>query len=502
MNSLPQGIRGFFGLKTQGRVYAHGFGCALAVLLGLAMAAVTSSSAQTFTTFNAPGAGTGKAQGTIALNINTAGAVTGIYYDSNGLAHGFVRPAGGGTIAVFDAPGAGTGTNQGTFPISINAAGTVVGMLANSSNVYGGFMRAANGTITSINVTGAGAGKHQGTMPMSINTAGAITGIYKDSSSQYHGFVRSANGKTTATFEAPLAGTGYALGTIPFSINTAGVVVGMYKDSTGSNHGFVRAANGTITVIDAPGAGNSDGKGTVALGINTAGVITGGYTDSTGVAHGFVRATNGTITTFDVPGAGKDGFLASLTPKGNGPPGQGTGGLSINTAGIIAGTYSDSNAMYHGFERAANGTITTFDAPGAGTGSLQGTVGFSINTAGMIAGTYGDANTVFHGFILVPPAPTTTTLKSAPNPSTFGQDVTFTAVVSSTAGTPPNGETVSFLKGKTVLGTGTLNAGSATFMTSTLPVGTNSITAVYGGDSNFAASTSKPDKQVVNKAGQ
>jgi hypothetical protein len=91
---------------------------------------------------------------------------------------------------------------------------------------------------------------------------------------------------------------------------------------------------------------------------------------------------------------------------------------------------------------------------------------------------------------------TTTTLTSAPNPSTYGEAVTFTAVVTPA---PPDGETVSFMKGKTVLGTGSLSGGTATFVTSTLKVGTTSVTAVYGGDSNFAASKSKPVKQVVEK---
>ena len=95
--------------------------------------------------------------------------------------------------------------------------------------------------------------------------------------------------------------------------------------------------------------------------------------------------------------------------------------------------------------------------------------------------------------------PTTTKLTSSPNPSIFGQTVTFTALVSSSAGAPPNGETVSFMKGKTVLGTGSLSDGSASFTISTLK-GTNSITAVYAGDSTFAASTSKAVKQVVSKA--
>jgi hypothetical protein len=95
---------------------------------------------------------------------------------------------------------------------------------------------------------------------------------------------------------------------------------------------------------------------------------------------------------------------------------------------------------------------------------------------------------------------TTTTLSSSPNPSTYGQAVTFTAVVTSGLGAPPDGETVSFTKGKTVLGTGTLSGGTATFTTSALPVGTDKVTAVYGGDANFAGSTSKAVSQVVSKA--
>jgi hypothetical protein len=94
--------------------------------------------------------------------------------------------------------------------------------------------------------------------------------------------------------------------------------------------------------------------------------------------------------------------------------------------------------------------------------------------------------------------PTTTTLTSSPNPSADGQSVTFTAVVSSGEGAPPNGETVSFMSGKTVLGTGTLSNGTATFSDSKLtPGATTSVTAVYPGEVNFLASTSNTVKQVV-----
>jgi uncharacterized repeat protein (TIGR03803 family) len=92
---------------------------------------------------------------------------------------------------------------------------------------------------------------------------------------------------------------------------------------------------------------------------------------------------------------------------------------------------------------------------------------------------------------------TATTLSSSPNPSTYGQAVTFAAVVTPA---PPDGEAVTFMSGKTTLGTGTLSGGSAKFTTSELKVGTTSVTAVYAGDSNFASSTSKAVKQVVDKA--
>jgi hypothetical protein len=97
-------------------------------------------------------------------------------------------------------------------------------------------------------------------------------------------------------------------------------------------------------------------------------------------------------------------------------------------------------------------------------------------------------------------AATTTTLTSLPNPSVYSQAVTFTAVVTSSQGAPPDGETVTFKKGTTVLGTGTLSGGSASFTTSTLPAGTDYIKAVYGGDANFLGSKSKAVSQVVNKA--
>jgi subtilase family serine protease len=96
---------------------------------------------------------------------------------------------------------------------------------------------------------------------------------------------------------------------------------------------------------------------------------------------------------------------------------------------------------------------------------------------------------------------TTTTLASSQNPQNQGASVTFTATVTTSGSNTPTG-TVTFYNGNTSIGTGTLsgsgNTATATLATSSLPVGTNSITAGYGGDSNNAASTSIALTQLIN----
>ncbi len=94
------------------------------------------------------------------------------------------------------------------------------------------------------------------------------------------------------------------------------------------------------------------------------------------------------------------------------------------------------------------------------------------------------------GMIQVLPGATTTTLTASPSTASAGTSVTLTATVSPAAGGGTPTGTVTFLNGSTTLGTGTLNSsGVATLNLTTLPIGTNSITANYSGDTSFASST-------------
>src|ERR1700730_10391197 len=95
------------------------------------------------------------------------------------------------------------------------------------------------------------------------------------------------------------------------------------------------------------------------------------------------------------------------------------------------------------------------------------------------------------------PRPSTTALTSSKNPSTFGDNVTFTATVTAASGTPTG--TVTFKDGATTLATVALSAAKAAFTTSTLLGGTHSITAAYGGSVSYVGSTSPVLSQVVNK---
>ncbi|MER6203760.1 Ig-like domain repeat protein [Streptomyces sp. NPDC001586] len=94
-------------------------------------------------------------------------------------------------------------------------------------------------------------------------------------------------------------------------------------------------------------------------------------------------------------------------------------------------------------------------------------------------------------------APATAVLVSSVNPSVVGQTVTFTATVTGDQGIPTG--TVLFKDGDTNLGPDALDAtGTASLPISDLAVGTHHITAVYGGNTTYAPSTSNTVDQVVN----
>ena len=91
-----------------------------------------------------------------------------------------------------------------------------------------------------------------------------------------------------------------------------------------------------------------------------------------------------------------------------------------------------------------------------------------------------------------PPAliTTTTALSASPTAATLGSSEVLTANVVPSSGTGMPTGSIVFSSGTTSLGTATLATGSASLTTSSLPIGAQTITATYSGDSTYSGSSS------------
>ena len=314
-------------------------------------------------------------------------------------------------IITFDAPGAGatTGSFQGTgcysdCSVLINNFGAITGTYLDANNVFHGFVRSPEGKFTTFNSPGADTapGDFNGTFPNAINDAGAIAGYYADASGTPHGFLRSPEGAFT-TFDVP----GGSLLTIPNALNLEGAVVGFSADQNDVFRPFLRRPDGTFATWSVPGECDASPAtgcyGSAAFSINLFGTAAGGYEDNSGNfrEHGLLRSADGKLTTYEVPGAGTGLYQGTGCPGCSHP---------LNLFGAVAGFYIDGNNVVHGYLRSRAGEITTFDAPGEGPQGLgcYADCQLDLNDFGAITGYYLDANNVYHGFLRSPEGTFTT----------------------------------------------------------------------------------------------
>jgi len=171
-------------------------------------------------------------------------------------------------------------------------------------------------------------------------------------------------------------------------------------------------------------------------------------------------------------------FTATVTPQASGMP-TGTVTFSDGSTTLGQATVSGGTATYT--------TATLATGSHSISATYSGDSNFTGSTATVLSQVVQQANT--------------TIALNAPSSANVNQSIALAAnVASGTSGVPTG--TVNFLDGSTQIGSGSLNgSGVATFSTSTLAAGTHSITAVYGGDSNFTGSTSTAASIVVIASG-
>lgn len=138
----------------------------------------------------------------------------------------------------------------------------------------------------------------------------------------------------------------------------------------------------------------------------------------------------------------------------------------------------------------ASATLTGITVPGSGTRNVE-----AQYAGAALLGASNSATTAVSGSQLA----TSLALTSTPTSTTYGQQLMLTATLTPylDQGLTTNGETVTFLNGGASIGTGALSAGVATLNVTSLPSGTDSITATYPGDSDFAPAAAKAISIVV-----
>ena len=286
----------------------------------------------------------------------------------------------------------------------------------------------------------------------------------------------------------------------PATKTTPTVTLTTAAASTGASLQAVVAGGSASTT--APTGNVQFQDGTTALGtsaLNSTGVAyyTGTYSSATG--HSITAAYAGD-TNFNSATSNVLGSTAKATPTAvlsqTSAAGAATTALSVMVASPTTGGTVPTGSVQ--FLDGTNVLSTSsLSASGVATysGTLSTTVAHSI-TASYLGDTNYNAVTSNAVAIAASTAliQTTTALTSSSGYSgPYGTVFSLISVVTPasyvTAGTAPTG-TITLMDSGVPVGTGTLSAGSVTIPVSTLSVGTHSLIAMYGGDTNYAASSS------------
>jgi hypothetical protein len=198
----------------------------------------------------------------------------------------------------------------------------------------------------------------------------------------------------------------------------------------------------------------------------------------------FVEEATGTLTIAPAP-------LAITADDQTIPAGAALPDLTVTYAGLVNGDTPGTFAAAQNLAPLVTTTATP-DSPGGTVSDI--TPGFAFDPNYDIS--------YVPGTLTITPdlnLSTTTTLGTpTPSTSTFGQQVTLTATVTASVGTPTGN--VQYYEGSMMIGVAPLNNGTASLPISTLPAGSQTITAQYlGSGREFLPSSSGPLTQVVQK---
>jgi Bacterial Ig-like domain (group 3)/FG-GAP-like repeat len=350
------------------------------------------------------------------------------------------------TVSVLLGTGAGTFAAPVAYTVGANPDGIAVGDFNGDGYLDLAVANANSSTVSILLGTGTGTFGTQVTYAVGSKPSGIIAGDF--------------NGDGKLDLATPNSGS-----------NTVSVLIGsgMGTFATAVNY---PAGSSPDAIVE--GDFNGDGKADLAVANN-------GSTGTVSVLLGTGAGTFGTPANYPVGTAPYELVAADFNGDGN--------------PDLVVASLQDSavSVLLDKVTQTATAGASEVQIPGSGTHSIDASYGADSNFAASTSSTI---------LLAASPVSTTLALIAVPTSSSFGEQVLLTATLSpyASGGLSAAGETITFCRGAAILGTGSLSSGVATLNMTALPLGVNSLTAVYAGDTNFRSSTSSALSYTVSES--
>lgn len=461
-----------------------------------------------------------------------------------------------GQSASFSAAATGSPAPTVQWQVSTDGGTTFTDLPgANSTTLTFTVSMSQNGFLYRAVFTNASGSVMSGAATLTVNTAAVTTAITSSKNPTVFGqavtFLTTVNATTgtptgNVTFLDGASSLGTATldstGAASFTTSALGVgthtVTASYSGDSNFNANtsspFTQIVNldvATVTVTASPNPsvfGQSViATATVSAAAPGSGTPTGTVTFLDGLTNlGTANLINGQATfTMSTLTAGLHSIMATYIGDGSFSQNSATTGLTVNKASTTNSLSSSANPS--NFNQPVTFSVTvTAVAPGAGTptgtitfsdgasslgtATLDSTGAASFTTSALVTGTHvitasyaGDSNFNASSSSLsqvVNKMAATVTLNSSPNPSVFGQGVTFAITVAAVSGSGTPTGTVLLQVDSGTSSTLNLVNGQASLTAASLAVGLHSITAAYNGDANFNAASAALSQTVSKDA--